>query len=479
MEIKIISGFAFVASARVSRTAMRFGRATDASSIECLDLLKGDTGLRTLMEVIQARRTNDKISEFIQQYNFVTHHYVITTIIAQNMSSRNDELTFCSMLEEVFMMYRKEMLIMQSTSEDAMKEKFRNLLAVAVDKDYLGVEKVAGAFRIYEATERGLSLSLDKILSADIFCNRLARTVKLFTDHSTTKNVLSSSALTQQDDNSIISKSSSGTSHGSIADSMKEDDASQESVECNESARSSYKERQKLREAIRVSYATVKIGPKDIDSRDLGVLAPRRASSGSSSSSSSATNVISRSLKSRHSVVEKPVDQISFDDDATSTRARIDAQRESRGDYLACQLHHAGLMRNITIITNIPARAPCYFTKARTFAITYSHVLFLHLVRLFLTSYSDLLFLFLIFVSYSLFLFPSLIPISPYARTASRPVRQISLVTGKTVRYYASLREAAHQMDIRVCDMVQCCMGNRKACGNFVWKYIDKYTDGK
>ena len=240
------------------------------------------------------------------------------------------------MLEEVFMMYRKEMLIMQSTSEDAMKEKFRNLLAVAVDKDYLGVEKVAGAFKMYEATDRGLSLSLDKILSSDIFCNRLARTVKLFTDHSTTKNVLSSSALTQQDNNSIISSSSSGISHGSLSDSMKEDDASQESVECNESATSSYKEMQKLREAVRVRYTKVKIEPKDGESRDFGITAPKRACSGSSSSSSSssATNVMSRSLKSRH--WEKPVDEISFDDEATTVRARIDTQRESRGDYPAC-----------------------------------------------------------------------------------------------------------------------------------------------
>jgi hypothetical protein len=180
-------------------------------------------------------------------------------------------------------------------------------------------------------------LSLDKILSSDIFCNRLARTVKLFTDHSTTKNVLSSSALTQQDNNSIISSSSSGTSHGSITDSLKEDDASQESVECNESATRSYKERQNLREAVRVRYTKVKIEPKDGESREFGVTAPRRPSSGSSSSSSSssATNVLSRSLKSRHSEREKPVDEISFDDEATTVRARIDAERESRGENLA------------------------------------------------------------------------------------------------------------------------------------------------
>lgn len=318
----------------------------------------------------------------------------------QNMSSRNDELTFCSMLEEVFMMYRKEMLIMQSTSEDAMKEKFRNLLAVAVDKDYLGVEKVAGAFQIYEATERGLSLSLDKILSSDIFCNRLARTVKLFTDHSTTKNVLSSSALTQQDNNSIISSSSSGTSHGSISDSMKEDDASQESVECNESATSSYKERQKLREAIRVRYATVKIEPKEGENRDFGAIAPRRASSGSSSSSS-ATNVMSRSLKSRHSEREKPVDEISFDDEATTVRARIDVQRESRGENLACLLHHEELMQHYCHNKYSCKCTLLFYKSTRIY-----YYLFLCVTPPCHSSYSYTLFLFLFSCFFFLFLNP-------------------------------------------------------------------------
>ena len=130
---------------------------------------------------------------------------------------------------------------------------------------------------------------------------------------------------------------------------------------------------------------------------------------------------------------------------------------------------------NITVITNIPASTLCYFIRAPAFTITYSSVLPLLVIPLILILYSYFFFP----VSSFYFLTLLLIPISTYARTASRPVRQISMVTGKTVRYYATLREAALQMDIRVCDMVQCCMGNCKACGNFVWKYIDKYTDGE
>ena len=131
-------------------------------------------------------------------------------------------------------------------------------------------------------------------------------------------------------------------------------------------------------------------------------------------------------------------------------------------------------MRKITIITNIPARALCYFIKAPIFTTTNSYVLPLLLISLFLFLIPNFF-----SVPYFYFLSLLLIPIPTSARTASRPVRQISMVTGKTVRYYATLREAALQMDIRVCDMVQCCMGNCKACGNFVWKYIEKYTDGE
>jgi hypothetical protein len=137
-------------------------------------------------------------------------------------------------------------------------------------------------------------------------------------------------------------------------------------------------------------------------------------------------------------------------------------------------------MRNITVVTCISARALCYFIKAPTFTTTNSYVFPLLLIYLFLfLILYFFLYLISIFYHYHFFILLLLIPISTYARSASRPVRQISMVTGKTVRYYATLREAALQMDIRVCDMVQCCMGNRKACGNFIWKYIDKYTDGE
>ena len=149
------------------------------------------------------------------------------------MSSRNDELTFDSMLDEVFMMYHKEMLIMQSKSKDVMKEKFHNLLNVAIEKDYLDTVSVVGMSITYEAKEKGLSLSLDKILSADIFCNRLARAVKLFTDLGTTKQ---DGALIKQDKNSTISTLGSENLHGSISDSMKEDEFSQKSLESQDTA---------------------------------------------------------------------------------------------------------------------------------------------------------------------------------------------------------------------------------------------------
>ena len=251
------------------------------------------------------------------------------------MSSRNDELTLDSMLDEVFMMYQKEMFIMQSKSEDVLKEKFRNLLAIAIEKDYLGVVKVVGDLRVFEAKEKGLSLSLDNILSSDIFCNRLARTVKLFTDFGTTKQNLSSCALNTKDNNSIISTSSSGNSHGSISDSTREDDASQESLECKETAVNSHKDgsSRKMRSNKNGLNMIVKREEKSGRCRSLDIIAPRRAIS---SNSSSTMKVMMKRSKSRHSDGEKRdqqciEDHILFGDDSTSSRARMEAQRENRG----------------------------------------------------------------------------------------------------------------------------------------------------
>ena len=252
----------------------------------------------------------------------------------QNMSSRNDELTFDSMLDEVFMMYHKEMLIMQSKSMDAMKEKFRNLLNVAIEKGYLDIVSVVGMPFTYEAKEKGLSLSLDKILSAEIFCNRLARAVKLFTDLSTTKQ---DSALTRQDKNSSISTSGSANLHGSISDSMKEELSSPKSLEGHDTAVTIQMDgsKRKMRRSDKNELlGTVKMEPKSREKDGVDMTPSRRASSNNtstSSSTSSSTNVTNRSPKSRNSEVEKQAqqcieDQTLLADESTSSRARMEAR---------------------------------------------------------------------------------------------------------------------------------------------------------
>ena len=267
---------------------------------------------------------------FNHVHSSVTQNYVIKTMNVQNMSSRNDGLTFDSMLDEVFMMYHKEMLIMQSKSMDAMKEKFRNLLNVAIEKDYLDIVSVVGTSFTYEAKEKGLSLSLDKILSADIFCNRLARAVKLFTDLSMTK---LDGALIRQDKNSTISTVGSENLRGSILSSMKEDELPQESLEGHDTAVNIQMDgsKRKMRSSDKNELlGIVKMEPKSGDEDGPDTTPSRRASSNNTSSSSS-TNVTNRSPKSRNSEVEKQAqqcieDQTLLADESTSSRAKMEAR---------------------------------------------------------------------------------------------------------------------------------------------------------
>ena len=227
---------------------------------------------------------------------------------------------------------------MQSKSKDAMKEKFHNLLNLAIEKDYLDIVSVVGMSITYEAKEKGLSLSLDKILSADIFCNRLARAVKLFTDLGTTKE---DGALTKQDKNSAILIPGSESMHGSISNSIKEDDLSQKSLESQDTAVNIQMDgsKRKMRSSSDKNelHVIVKLEPKSGENGGPDITPSRRASSNNtSSSSSSSTNVTNRSPKSRHSEVEKQAQQCLEDqtllfDESTSSRARMEAQRENRG----------------------------------------------------------------------------------------------------------------------------------------------------
>lgn len=58
-------------------------------------------------------------------------------------------------------------------------------------------------------------------------------------------------------------------------------------------------------------------------------------------------------------------------------------------------------------------------------------------------------------------------------------MEQISITTGKTVRYYPSLRDAARAMDIRLSDLSQCLKSNNnKKSGNFYWKFSKDYNEG-
>lgn len=55
------------------------------------------------------------------------------------------------------------------------------------------------------------------------------------------------------------------------------------------------------------------------------------------------------------------------------------------------------------------------------------------------------------------------------------PVRQIDITSGKTIKEYGSMEEAARQLNIKSPSNIRgCIIGRQKSCAGYKWEYIEK-----
>lgn len=103
------------------------------------------------------------------------------------------------MLDELFLMYSKDMVLQQSSNNQTIHGRLLSVITLAISREYMLNDQLIGKTRTFKMTPRGLSINLEKILSTEIFSERLSRMAKAF---------LESSKLSSGPDNNVESQHS-------------------------------------------------------------------------------------------------------------------------------------------------------------------------------------------------------------------------------------------------------------------------------
>jgi hypothetical protein len=87
------------------------------------------------------------------------------------------------MLNELFLMYSKDMVLQQSSNQ-TIHDRLLSVIILAISREYISMDQLIGKTRTFKMTPRGLSINLEKILSTEIFSERLSRMAESFLESS-------------------------------------------------------------------------------------------------------------------------------------------------------------------------------------------------------------------------------------------------------------------------------------------------------
>lgn len=81
-------------------------------------------------------------------------------------------------------MYSKEMVLQQSSNNQTIHDRLLSVIKLAISREYMLMDQVIGKTRTFKMTTRGLFVSLEKILSTEVFSERLSRMAESFLESS-------------------------------------------------------------------------------------------------------------------------------------------------------------------------------------------------------------------------------------------------------------------------------------------------------
>jgi hypothetical protein len=138
------------------------------------------------------------------------------------------------MLDELFLMYSKDMVLQQSSNNQTIHGRLLSVITLAISREYMLNDQLIGKTRTFKMTPRGLSINLEKILSTEIFSERLSRMAKAFLESSKVSSGPDNNVESQhcnQENNEI---SSPGRTKRIDLENQTDDNSSAEKVQYNQ-----------------------------------------------------------------------------------------------------------------------------------------------------------------------------------------------------------------------------------------------------
>jgi hypothetical protein len=138
------------------------------------------------------------------------------------------------MLNELFLMYSKDMVLKQSSDNQTIHDRLHSVIILAISKEYMLMDQLFGKTRAFKMTQKGLSINLEKILSTEVFSERLSRMAESFLETSRVSSDPGNKTESQDGDQKYEEISSPGRTQKIDLDSQIDDDAILENVQSNE-----------------------------------------------------------------------------------------------------------------------------------------------------------------------------------------------------------------------------------------------------
>ena len=214
-------------------------------------------------------------------------------------------------------MYSKDMVLQQSSNNQTIHDRLLSAILMAVSREYITMDQSIGQTKTFKMTPRGLTANLDKILSTEMFFERLSRMAESFYQSSRTTFVPRSKSKLQLVDQAGAEVSSPIRQQNVKLDRQNENDDTQEIAKnTNESARNKiggivFKEEKNVASDLQSSH-------KDNvpDANDTSMIP--RVSVGTDS-------IVAEKIPLNN---DSPMD----DEEHLSTHARLMNNRKQRGD---------------------------------------------------------------------------------------------------------------------------------------------------
>jgi hypothetical protein len=138
------------------------------------------------------------------------------------------------MLDELFLMYSKDMVLQQSSNNQTIHDRLLSVIILAISREYMLMDKLIGKTRTFKMTPRGLSINLEKILSTEIFSERLSRMAESFLESSRVSSDPENRTELQHCSQKDSAISNPGRTQKIDLDSQIDDDAILEKVQSNQ-----------------------------------------------------------------------------------------------------------------------------------------------------------------------------------------------------------------------------------------------------